>query len=332
MRASRIRFLFLWISLWLLVGWQDSPSVMSPNSEQAREINNLWIFMLVLGTIVYVIVMGLLGVGLLRRRASRSEVETTPPPRGNTFIVVSGVIIPLVILAILFVFTLQTMAALSDEEPKPLRVQVIGHQYWWEVVYPDHGVITANEIHIPAGQPVEFIFTSADVIHSFWVPELNGKVDLIPGRTNSMFIDEVDPGVYRGQCAELCGLQHAKMAFYVYADAPADFEVWLTQQAEPAPLPESGSLALEGQQIFLGSSCVYCHTIRGTNASSRLGPDLTHLASRETIGAGILPNTRGHLAGWIVDAQSIKPGNQMPPMYLESEDLQALLTYLETLE
>jgi cytochrome c oxidase subunit 2 len=203
--------------------------------------------------------------------------------------------------------------------------------WWWEVRYPDHEVTTANEIYIPAGQPVNFRLTTNDVIHSFWVPELNGKIDMIPGKTNTLWLQAAEPGIYRGLCTEFCGLQHAKMQYLVIAVPPNAFAQWVEQQRQPAPAPTDETTRL-GQQIFLGSACVYCHAIRGTNASGQLGPDLTHIASRRTLGAGILPNNRGTLGGWTINSQHIKPGNRMPPMNLSGAELQALLDYLATLQ
>ena len=191
---------------------------------------------------------------------------------------------------------------------------------------------TANEIHIPAGQTVTLHVTTADVIHSFWVPELHGKIDLIPGQTNTVTIEADKVGTYRGQCAEFCGAQHAHMAFFVIAQSAEDFNAWLKDQSQPSVNPKVGSLEQQGQQAFLGSSCVYCHTIQGTNASGHVGPDLTHLASRKTIGSGILPNNPGNLAGWIINSQTIKPGNHMPPINLNGDQIQALLAYLTTLK
>jgi cytochrome c oxidase subunit 2 len=214
--------------------------------------------------------------------------------------------------------------------PPALTIEVIGHMWWWEVRYPDHEVTTANEIYIPAGQPVNIRLTTNDVIHSFWVPELNGKIDMIPGKTNTLWLQAAEPGIYRGLCTEFCGLQHAKMQYLVIAVPPNAFAQWVEAQRQPAPAPTDETTRL-GQQIFLGSACVYCHAIRGTNASGQLGPDLTHIASRRTLGAGILPNNRGTLGGWTINSQHIKPGNRMPPMNLSGAELQALLDYLATL-
>jgi cytochrome c oxidase subunit 2 len=240
--------------------------------------------------------------------------------------------LPLVILTIVFGLNLNTLAALSPAGVTPeLTIEVVGHRWWWEVRYPHQSVVTANEIHIPTGTRVELRLSSEDVIHSLWIPELNGKADLIPGASNRMTLYTEKTGEYRGACAELCGVQHAYMLFRVIAHPPAEFEQWIAQQQEPAPQPQD-EVTLRGQQIFLGAACVYCHNIDGTSASGVIGPDLTHLASRKWLGAGVVPNTRGNLGGWIIDPQGVKPGNLMPPMYLEGDDLQALLAYLETLE
>lgn len=212
-----------------------------------------------------------------------------------------------------------------------MTVQVSGHQWWWEVRYPQQGFATANEIHIPVGQPIRLELTSADVVHNFWVPELHGKIDMTPGKVNTLWLQADQAGVYRGKCAEYCGTQHAKMELIVVADPPEQFGAWLARQQQPAPEPAE-LLAQQGQQVFLRSSCVYCHAVRGTSANSTFGPDLTHLASRRTLGAGALENITGNLAGWITNPHSIKPGNKMPAVVLAPEDLNALLAYLATLE
>lgn len=324
----------------LLGGCNTEQSMFNPAGPAASQINILWWVMFVIAAVVFLIVLGLLLLALFRPRErttpgleTRVGPETSASSRAaTTFVVVSGAVIPAVILIGLFVFVLGIMSALAQPpEQTPLTIDIVGHQFWWEVRYPDHNVLTANEIHIPVGQSVRFNVTSNDVIHSLWIPELNGKIDLIPGQQNTLWVQADKAGEYRGQCAEFCGVQHAKMALLVVAQPVEEFNEWVAIQAQPAA-PAVDGLRLQGQQIFLGSACVYCHTIRGTNATSTLGPDLTHLASRRTIGAGILPNTRGYLAGWIIDAQSIKPGNKMPPMYLSSEALDALLFYLESLQ
>jgi cytochrome c oxidase subunit II len=226
------------------------------------------------------------------------------------------------------------VSVFAEEKSPPLVIKVIARQWWWEVRYFDpHGrqvAGTANELHIAAGRRVQFDLESRDVIHSFWVPNLHGKRDMIPGRVTSLWLQADTPGVYRGQCAEFCGLQHALMGFQVVVEPQEEFDRWLNWQAQPAQEPFSEA-AVRGRDVFLSKPCMMCHTVRGTLAMAAVGPDLTHLASRQTLGAGIIPNTRGHLAGWIVNSQGIKPGNRTPPIALGSQELQDLLAYLETL-
>ncbi len=214
-----------------------------------------------------------------------------------------------------------------------LRVRVTGHEWWWELEYgPDAAdrVKTANELHVPVGRPVQLLLESADVIHSFWVPSLHGKTDLIPGKHNRITIEADRPGAYRGQCAEFCGPGHARMVIAVVAEDPAAFQAWLAGQRAPAAEPEAPE-ARRGRDVFLATSCASCHAIRGTAAGGTRGPDLSHLASRQSLAAGTLPRTRGHLGGWIENPQTLKPGTSMPPSRLPPADLQALLSYLEEL-
>jgi cytochrome c oxidase subunit II len=243
-----------------------------------------------------------------------------------------GVIIPAGILIFLLGLSIYGHRSLASPPGNPvLEIEVVGHRWWWEIRYVGEGFVEANEIHIPVGQPVTIHLTSNDVIHSFWVPQLTGKMDLNPGETNSIWIQADEPGIYRGLCAEFCGLQHANMQFLVVAESQGDFETWLDRTRQPAPAPQTAEAQL-GEQVFMGSSCVYCHTIRGTNALAVVGPDLTHLASRLTLAAGIIDNNPGNLAGWILDPQHIKPGNLMPPTNMTGDELQALLAYLQILE
>lgn len=321
-----------WLYLTLGFGWlglgvgQSVQSALSPASPEASRIALWWWIMLAIAGVVFAAVLILLLLGIFRR-------YTRPlSERGLfSFVLIAGAAVPAVVIVSLMLVNIfsERAAAAAVQAPK-LTIEVIGHRWWWEVRYPQQNITTANEVHIPAGQPVKLKLTSDDVIHSFWVPQLGGKRDLIPGQTNTLVIQADSPGTYRGQCAEFCGLEHAKMALQVIADRPEVFAAWVKDQSAPATAPTS-SFALQGEQVFLGSACVYCHTIKGTNASSRFGPDLTHLASRATLGAGTLENNRGNLAGWIVNSQAVKPGNRMPPMYLDSQDLQALLAYLEGL-
>jgi cytochrome c oxidase subunit 2 len=283
----------------------------------------LWISLAVLA-----VVLGLMVAAIVRRDRRGVEVDRATPRWGDPFIVIAGVAVPAVILIAVFVVSLRDMNAISEQGDATLTVEVIGHVWWWEVRYPD-GAVTANEIHIPTGETVRFRLTSDDVIHSFWVPELAPKIDMIPGRTTILDVRTDVPGSYRGQCAEFCGLQHANMAFHVIAEPRDEFDAWLQNEAQPA---QADAATATGLDVFLGSSCVGCHTIRGTDAMATLGPDLTHMASRLTLAAGTIPNTRANLARWIVDPQSIKPGNVMPPTELSDEDLDALVDYLETLD
>ena len=222
----------------------------------------------------------------------------------------------------------------SLQSPEPLAIEITGHQWWWEVRYlsdqPQLMATTANELHIPVGRPVALTLKSADVIHSFWVPSLHGKMDLVPGRVNTLWIQAERPGIYRGQCAEYCGMQHAHMGLVTVAESPDGFVRWLTAQRATAAPPSTPEQS-RGRDVFERGPCAMCHTIRGTSAAAVLGPDLTHVASRGTIAAGRAPNTRGYLAGWLADPQQLKPGNRMPATGLSPEDLQALVAYLETL-
>ena len=240
--------------------------------------------------------------------------------------------------AILFVFLIFDVSVGRTITTNPgngaLQIRVTGHQWWWEVQYrdslPKNWVTTANEIHIPVGRPVVFELRSTDVIHSFWPPNLSPKRDQIPGDENSLWFQADSVGVFRGLCAEFCGHEHAKMGFLVFAESPENFARWLARERDTAATP-TDSLAQRGREVFLGSSCVMCHAIAGTPAGSRIGPDLTHLAGRQTLAAGTLPNTRSNLTGWIVDPQAIKPGAKMPPNQLNGPDLLALVAYLESL-
>jgi cytochrome c oxidase subunit 2 len=253
------------------------------------------------------------------------------PAGGRGWILLGGVALPAVVLPVVFALTLGTMATLAAQPQDALTIEVIGRQWWWEVRYPEGQVVTANEIHIPTDQPVRLLLSSADVVHSFWVPELSGKMDMVPGQTNEFWIQAREQGEFRGLCAEYCGHQHAKMALLVIAEPAPAFADWLAKQRQPAATPVD-QLAQQGQQVFLSSTCIQCHTIRGTEATGALGPDLTHLSSRRSLAAGSLGNNRGNLAGWIVNPQSIKPLSKMPATELSGADLQALLAYLESLE
>jgi cytochrome c oxidase subunit 2 len=321
-----------------------SQSALSPAGPQAGRIISLWWMMFYVTGAVFLIVMAFLLAALVRRRrpygGEAADVpDIRPEPAGErrmSHAVLAGVGLTVVILFVFLVRSYVTGRALDSlHEQEHLTVSVVGHQWWWEVRYDNstaaYVLTTANEIHLPVGRPVLFKLTSTDVIHSFWVPNLHGKTDLVPGHENVTWLKAEQEGTYRGQCAEFCGHQHAHMAFTVVVEPYEKFKAWYDAQLKPAPEPQTQAQT-QGRQVFLSSPCVMCHTVRGTDAGASVGPDLTHVASRGTLAAGTLENTRGHLAGWVVDSQRIKPGNRMPPNNLEPADLQALLDYLQSLK
>jgi cytochrome c oxidase subunit 2 len=305
-------------------------SVFRPRGPAAQAIADLGWLMIGIGGVVYVAVLIFLFYALFRRRPPQDQ-----PQRFNYRLVLlgAGVVGPALILLVVFYSTIQTIALTTAENQSDdnLVVHVTGNQFWWEVSYPDLQITTANEIHIPVNTRVDFKLTSEDVIHSFWVPELHGKLDLVPGQTNSFWIEASETGTFFGECAEFCGIQHAKMQLLVIAQDEQEFQAWVEQMQQPAPEPASDT-AQAGLDVFLSTGCANCHTIQGTEATGELGPDLTHLASRQTIAANTLPNNRGNLGGWIVNPQNIKPGALMPPTELVGDELTSLLEYLSTLE
>lgn len=313
-------------------GCEGVQSALAPAGPQAELIAGETWFLLWMTGAVFAVVTGGLLYGLLRRRAGG---EPAVDDRGLARWVGGALAATMVLLLVNLVVDLRTGRALGDlAEPETLVVAVTGHRWWWEVQYehanPSRRVTTANEIHIPVGRPVLVRLRSADVIHSFWVPRLHGKRDMIPGYTRSIWIQADAPGVYRGECAEFCGHQHANMALHVVASDPLHFERWYEAQLRPATEPASEA-GKSGRLVFLSGPCVVCHTIRGTPAGGRAAPDLTHLASRRSIAAGTLPNRREQLGAWILDPHTVKPGVQMPANDLAPEDLELLLTYLQDL-
>jgi cytochrome c oxidase subunit 2 len=335
-RSAALLRACLLISSVLSTGCVGLQSALHPAGPQATHISHLWWLMLWVCTGIFVLVMGFLLYAVFRPRQPNQTATAPEIERRTARAVVAAVAITGLVLFVFLVadfWTDRALAALSTSQP--LKIKIIGHQWWWDVEYkatvPSQMVTTANELHIPVGRPVLLELTSHDVIHSFWVPNLHGKKDLIPGYVTTLWIQADQPGVFRGQCAEFCGHQHAHMAFLVIAEPPEAFSAWLEAQQHPAGAP-SDALQERGQEVFLSSACVLCHTIRGTPAGAKAAPDLTHLASRQTLAAGTLYNTPGHLAGWIVDAQGFKPGNKMPPNSLTGSDLQALLAYLTSLK
>jgi cytochrome c oxidase subunit 2 len=318
----------------LLTGCASSPSVFATHGPEAAQTAMLTWLMFGIAAIVLIIITILILLVFLRPQSKPEGTDVYANDQRNIrSVLLGGGFVPIMVLMVVMGIGIGVENRFSDPaDANPLTIEVIGHQWWWEVHYTKQNFDTANEIHIPAGQPVTVRVTTADVIHSFWVPQLHGKIDTIPGQTNTITLEADQPGIYRGQCAEFCGAQHANMAFLVIADKPDAFQAWLADQEKPSVEPKVGSIEQQGQQAFLGSACNYCHTIRGTNASGKIGPDLTHIASRTTIAAALLPNSRGNLAGWIINSQSIKPDNHMPPMDLTSAQLQAMLDYFATLK
>ena len=311
-------------------------SVLSPAGVQASLIHTLWLLMLTVCVAVFATVLVALLVGVIRGARNRSKEESALPSESTLTrgvgVAVALTIVTLVALLVASVWTGRTVGSLQASSA--ITIAITGHQWWWEVEYedavPSRRVVTANELHIPTNRPVVLKVTSRDVIHSFWVPNLQGKRDLIPGYTTAIWLQADRSGVFRGQCAEFCGMQHAHMALDVVAESDQDFEAWLDAMRQPGRDPAE-STPRRGRDIFMQTRCAGCHAVRGTDAAAQIAPDLTHIATRSTLGAGTLPNTPENLAAWIRDPQRVKPGNQMPPNPLTDEDLQALVAYLETL-
>ena len=322
-------------------GFAWSPtSIFDPAATPARSAFGLSMLVLSVTLAIFLLVGGLLLYVVIRFRHRPSDSEREPAQiYGSNQIELSWTVIPILIVVMLFLSTTRVILE-TEAAPKPsgaLDVTVIGHQFWWEYRYPKLGVVTANELHIPISDsakptPTYLAMSSADVSHSFWIPRLAGKMDLIPNRLNTMWIDPPEPGLYLGQCAQYCGTQHAKMLLRVYAQSPEDFAAWVKQQQSPAKQDlSSNSVATEGRTVFMHSACINCHTVAGTVATGRFGPDLTHLAGRDTIAAGPVQNTPENLRQWIADPNSMKPGALMPSMHLNDHDLDAITVYLTTL-
>lgn len=322
-----------------LAGCRGPQTMLDPAGQQAGDIDLIWRAMLIVCGLMYLLVLGFLAWALWRARA-RSRLEPTPAS-GHTAAepVLERSLSGWAALIVAGLIGLSTVSFLVDRSlaevgPQPLRIKVTANQWWWNVEYqgdtPSGGIVTANELHLPVGRPAVIELHANDVIHSFWVPNLSGKTDLIPGKVNYMPVKPTRTGTFRGQCAEFCGLEHAKMAFDVTVETPAAFTAWWDRQLKAAAPPATPE-QLAGQQVFQGKACVMCHRIQGTDAGATVGPDLTHLKSRAHIAAGTLPNSRGDLAAWIADPQGVKPGTTMPRVPLSSEELNNLVAYLETL-
>lgn len=331
-----------WLSLAGLfhsVSGHDPTNIFAPAGTPAHSIFGLSMLVLAITGAIFVVVAGLLLYVLLRYRHRATGPRQTEEPAqiyGSNQIELSWTVIPVLIVCILFLATARVIFSteLARKPAAALDVTVIGHQFWWEYRYPKLGIVTANELHIPVSDPMHptptyLTMSSADTDHSFWVPRLAGKTDLIPNKVNTMWIDPEAAGLYLGQCAQYCGAQHAKMLIRVYADSPQQFAAWVSQQKKPAT--EDSSVA-EGEVTFQHNACISCHTVTGTVATGTFGPDLTHVASRDTIASGSVPNTAANMRAWVENPAHFKPGALMPEMHLNDHDLDAVTAYLMTLK
>jgi len=308
-----------------------SPSPLSPAGDDARILGQEITFQLVAGGLVLLLVFGILIAIVIRhRRRTPIAIPDTDDEDGVRWIWLGGVALPLIVLTAVVGWSARSVIAIDRSERPARTIEVIAHRWWWEVRYPGERITTANELAVPVGQPMRLRLQTADVIHSFWVPQLGRKADMVPGRITKLELTAEKPGTYLGECQEYCGLNHARMRFRVEAMAPGDFQTWLASERDAAALPDA-TAERAGLRVFLDKGCANCHTIAGTPALGQVGPALTHIASRETIAAGTLANTRGRLAAWISDPQHFKRDALMPRLDLSGPELQKLLDYLESL-
>ena len=311
-------------------------SVFAPETTPAQSIFDLSMFVLTITGLIFIVVGGLLVYAVSKFRATRDNADREPAQvYGSTQIELAWTVIPVLIVVVLFLATARVIHAVQDaiKPSNALDVTVIGHQFWWEFRYPALGIVTANELHIPVSDPAHprptFLkLLSADTDHSFWIPQLGGKTDLIPNHPNTMWMDPRRTGVFLGQCAQYCGTQHGKMLLSVSVDSAEDFDAWVRRQQQQAVQDET---VLAGKRIFETTACINCHAVSGTVANGRYGPDLTHLMSRRTLASGAAANTTANLRLWIENPEAIKPGSLMPAMKLNDADLDALVRYMETL-
>lgn len=320
------------LGAWSLLGAGCSTNVgpqdyLSPEGPIAVRADDLWDLTFAIAAVIFVIVEAVLVYTIIRfrRRPGRQAAQF----HGNTKVEVLLTLIPTLILAGLAIPTVKAIADLAEKPDNALNITVVARQFWWEYQYPN-GLVTANEMHVPTGKPVYLTLEGEDVIHSFWIPDLTGKQDVVPGRINHMQFLADEPGEYWGQCTEYCGLSHANMRLRVIAQEPAEFEDWMQDQLEPADPVVTGRAA-EGEEIFM-TTCVTCHAIQGTDAKGRSGPDLTHFASRGTFAGAMFENNTENLKAWIADPPAVKPGALMPDYGLSSEQINAVVAYLQTLE
>jgi len=322
----------------LLAGCGGRQDTLDPHSHQAGDIANLFWVMMAVSFGGLALVTGLLVFAWVRRRRRGIGGDTEGPHPGERtgwFVVVGmGVVFPLTVIVALFIvsdWAIVNITQAPAASSTAMTVEAVGHEWYWSFKYPGTKAVTADELHIPVDTRVNLVATTADVIHSFWVPELNRKIDTIPGQQNRILLYANQTGVYRGQCAEYCGLQHAHMGMLVFAQPEAEFRKWLKREAAPAAAPTT-ALERRGERLFLDGACSSCHAIRGTSAKGYVGPDLTHLGSRTTLAGLTIPNTPSYLARWITAPQHFKPGNQMPDLNLPPAQVGALVAYLESLK
>lgn len=326
MRAKKVIF---WATIALSPGCAGTPSFFYPGGPGAEETRFIGIVIFGICAGIFLLVEILLISAILRyRNRPESMAKRT---YGNWKLELLWTVVPAILLAYMFALSMKGMDLEPLPSPNTLPVKVVARQWWWGVEYPGTGVVTANEIHVPAGREVRVELTSLDVIHSFWVPQLSGKTDVIPGHTRHQSFLAARRGSYVGECAEFCGVEHGHMDFLVVAETPGEFSAWIRRQRAPAAEPPSAA-AVSGKKVFLSSACMGCHTIRGTPAQGTLGPDLTHVASRRFIAAGTLRNDRDNLARWISNPQAAKPGNRMPDLDLPPESVRKLAAYLGGLD
>jgi cytochrome c oxidase subunit 2 len=313
-------------------GQQYPQSTLAPLSDASQEIQDLFVSIFWWAVLVFVVVEGLLVFAIYRFR-HRGDDRTPQQVHGHTLMEIGWTLAPAVILVMIAVPTIRSVWILDLPSPDPaaLDIEVIGHQWWWEFRYPEQEIVTANELHVPVGRTVNLSLESADVIHSFWFPRASGKRDVVPGHRNELWFKFDSAGTYPGQCAEFCGESHALMKMLMVAAPQQDFEAWVARQQQPAAEPAT-ELAREGREEFLRSACIGCHRVAGTAAQGIVGPDLTHIGSRQKIAAGILDNTPENMARWLRDPESVKPGVLMPKLALTDEQIEKIAAYLESLK
>jgi cytochrome c oxidase subunit II len=331
---------------WLIIAGQIEPAyadpggitnIFKPLAQPAHETMRLSLMVVAICATIFLIVGGLLVYTIIRFR-HRAGDEASEPPQiyGSNQIELAWTVLPVIIVVVMILLAARTIASIQNRKAGPgaIHATVVGHQWWWEIRYPDLGIVTANELHVPASsennsRPTFLQLQSADVAHSFWVPQLAGKTDVIPNRTNLMWIEPTETGTYLGNCAEFCGLQHARMLIRVVVHPPAEFEQWVKEQQREAAAEAS---AQAGRKVFFANSCVNCHTLKGTSAKGAFGPDLTHLMSRDTLGSGAAPNTPAMLRNWVRDPQTLKVGCLMPNMQITDQEVDQIVAYLQTLK